>query len=264
MPAAPDPSSPEAHITAMRVRFAELRKRQNAARGQLIILSLVIIVLFGAFAIATYTRVTGNFERSAVQKAVSDRLPQILPIAGEQLTKAATNALPVYKALATDRYEKVRTDLSRKALDRLYKIPEETGSQMSDRLHLSFDKALKRVEPDIKKAFPSLTDAQKQDILNVYFNDAIDARNKEIASHITNIYTAELVKVHNAFNSFDVPSDDNSGDPGRIHKDFLHTLLVLADYELLNDDILTVGTGASAMPVKTNRATPTTQQASAQ
>ncbi len=261
--AAPDPSSPEAQITAMRVRFAELRKRQNGSRAQLIILTLVIVALFGIFAIATYSRVTGNFDHAAVQKAVQDRLPDILPVAGEQLQKAATNAMPVYKQLATERYEKVRGELAHKALERVYKIPEETGTQMSDQLHLSFEKALKKVEPDLKKAFPSLTDQQKQDILNVYFNDAIEARNKEIATHITNIYSAELVKVHNAFDSFDVPTNDNPDNSNKVHRDFLHTLLVLADYELMNGDILSVGAGNSAIPVGDHKiAAPTTQQAS--
>ncbi len=196
----------------------------------------MIVALFGIFAIATYSRITGNFERSAVQKAVADRLPDILPVAGQQLQKAATNALPVYKQLATERYEKVRGELAHKSLDRVYRIPEETGTQMSDQLHLSFEKALKKVEPDLKKAFPSLTNQQKQDILNVYFNDAIEARNKEIATHITNIYSAELVKVHNAFDSFDVPTNDNPWTtPTKLHRDFLHTLLVLADYAELHE-----------------------------
>jgi hypothetical protein len=230
-------SSPDVDVAALRHRFGELRKRQADAGRTLVAFAFVVVALFGTFAYVTATRVRGNFDESAVRKAVAERLPEVMPLAGAQLQKAAIGALPAYRELAVERYEKMRPELAAKAMARLDGAPERAGKLMSERLDASFAKVLKRVEPELRQKFPALTDAQKQQILSDYFRDGIEVRNKEVAQHIERLYTNELIAVHSALEKFDLPATaDGPADPDRLQRDFLHSLLVLADYEMTNPE----------------------------
>ena len=242
MTAAPTPSpGPEQEqvrqVADLRQRFADLRKSQGSSSTIVVFLVVIIAIEFTAFAYFTKQRIASNFSQVAIQKAVSDRLPQILPIAGEQLQKAATDALPTYRELAAERFQKLRPELAQRARERLEKIPEETGKLMNEQLQTAFQGALQRVEPDVKATFPSLTDQQKQDLLNVYFHDAIEQRNKAIAAHIDQIYTNELTSMDAALDNFQLPPPGEGPSTDKAQRDFLHTMLMLADYELMNGDL---------------------------
>jgi len=254
----------------MRTRFAELRQAQRAARLRVIALAVIVVIMFAAFAHFTVRRVQDNFEQRAVQQAVAERLPEVLPIAGEQLRVATLNALPTYRKLAAERFEQARPALAARARARLEKVPDETGHLLGDALHTAFDSALKRIEPDVKRTFPSLTDAQKQDLLNVYFHDAVDARNKELSAYIEKLYTNELLSMHAALDKFELPRDDAAAPAtpatgptdDKAQRDLLHTMLMLADYELLNAD--TELAADTATPARSKRrAAATTQTAAA-
>jgi hypothetical protein len=239
-PSAPTPSSPaDVDVAILRQRFAELRRCQAAARRTLVLLAVVVIGSFAAFSYFTTNRVRDNFSQAAVQKAVADRLPAVIPLAGSELQKASLNALPVYRQLAVERYQKIQPELAAKALARLDRVPHDTGRLMSERIDASFAKVLKRIEPEVTRTFPSLTDQQKRDILAHSFQEGIAERNKAIASHIESIYVNELSAVHTALDNFQVPDaheDPAAHDADRLQRDFLHSLLVLADYELMSGD----------------------------
>lgn len=238
--AEPAHTSSDVDVTILRERFAELRKRQAAGRVPLILLTLAVIAFFGVFTFMTINGVKGNFSQMAVQKAVSDRLPAVIPLAGAQLQKAAVNALPVYRDLAVERYEKVRPVLAEKTMARLDRIPDESAKMMNEALDASFARVLKRIEPEFNKAFPGLSDAQKQEILSGYFHDMIEARNKTVASHIDAMYTNDMIGVHAALDHFNLPGEEAKASPDELQREFLHSMLVLADYELMNGDVFQV------------------------
>jgi hypothetical protein len=117
---------------------------------------------------------------------------------------------------------------------------------MSERVAASFDKVLKRVEPELRQTFPSLTDEQKRQVLADYFHEGIQERNQAIASHIEKMYTNELIAVHSALDKFDVPEASAAADPGRLQRDFLRSLLAVADYELANAGDVSAPVGGQA------------------
>ncbi len=241
-------SSPDVDVAALRQHFAELRKRQAGAGRTLVVFAAAVVVLFGAFAYFTVSRVRDNFDQGAVRQAVSERLPAVMPLAGAQVQKAALGAVPVYRELAVERYEKIRPELAAKAMARLDGVPDRAGKLMSERLDASFAKVLKRVEPELRQKFPALTEAQKQQILSDYFRDGIEVRNREVAQHIERLYTNELIAAHSALEKFNVPAaaDGPTADPEQLQRDFLHSLLVLADYEMTNPAETTTKSGAAA------------------
>jgi hypothetical protein len=245
--ASPPSAAGTSEVARLRNRFAELRRAEAAARMRLLGVVVVVVLLFAGFAYTTVRRVQDNFNQPAVQKAVADRLPHVMPPAGEQLQKAVTNAMPTYRKLAAERFEKARPALAAKSRARLEKIPDETGHLMGDALHAALAGAQRRIEPEVRQTFPSLTDAQKQDLLNVYFHDAVEARNKDLAAHIDGLYTKELVAMHAALDTFELPRPEQTPAVDKVQRDFLHTLLTLADFELLNADD---AAAADAMPAR--------------
>jgi hypothetical protein len=262
-PASPQASS-DPDVARLRQRFAELRRADAASRRRMLAVVAVVVVLFAAFAYTTVHRVQSNFNQPAVQKAVAERLPQVMPPAGEQLQKAAVNAMPTYRKLAAERFQKARPELAAKTRARLEKIPDETGHMMTETLHTAFDAAQRRIEPEVKQAFPSLTDAQKQDLLTVYFHDAIAARDKDLAAHIGGVYAKELVTMHGALENFELPRDEAAPTLDKAQRDFLHTLLVLADFEVLNGDAAPSTTDAARTAgARVGTTAPTTQTSAA-
>lgn len=261
--ASPPSSAGSSEVARLRHRFAELRRAEAAARMRLLGVVVVVVLLFAGFAYTTVNRVQDNFNQPAVQKAVADRLPHVMPPASEQLQKALTNAMPTYRKLAAERFEKARPALAAKSRARLEKIPDETGHLMADALRAAFAGAQRRIEPEVKQAFPTLADAQKQDLLNVYFHDAIDARNKDLARHIDGIYTKELVAMHAALDGFELPRPEQTPPVDKVQRDFLHTLLTLADFELMNADAMAEADAAPARAVRPRGGTtaPTTRPA---
>lgn len=249
----PPVNTPDVDVAALRQRFAELRKRQVAAGRTLVFVSAAVVAMFGAFTYFTAERVRDNFSPTAVQQAVSARLPEVMPLAGAQLQKAATAAFPVYRDLAVEQYEKIRPELTAKAMARLDGVPDRAGHMMSEQLDASFAKVLKRIEPEVQKTFPALTDSQKQQILADYFHDGIAVRNQAIASHIERMYTNELIAVHSALEKFDVPGADEAAAPEQLQRDFLRSLLALADYELANDGAAPAEGRTAAKPAKSDR-----------
>lgn len=245
----PAVSTADVDVAVIRRRFEELRKRQSSARRTLVATTTLVAALFAGFAHLTVNRVRDNFSEAAVQKAVAKRLPEVAPLAGAQLQKAAVNALPVYRDLAVERYEKLRPQLAERALIRLDQVPERTGRLMSERLDASFARVLQRIEPELRATFPSLTDEQRRDLLTVYFMDGIAERNQAIASHIEGLYTNELIDAHAALEKLDLPAADETLDPDQMQRDFLRSLLVLADYELSQG-------APSPAPRQANRPTP--------
>ncbi|HZZ42072.1 MAG TPA: hypothetical protein VFE58_03980 [Tepidisphaeraceae bacterium] len=227
--------SSEVDVAGLRERFEELRRKQAVAGKILGGMAVVLVGLFGAFTYFTVGKVKDNFNQGAVQKAVAEHLPAVMPLAGAQVQKATLASLPVYRDLAVQQFAKIQPELAEKAMARLDGVPDRAGKMMSEKLAEAFDGALKRVEPEVKQAFPGLTDGQKQQLLADYFQDEIAVRNKAIAGHIEGIYTNELIAARSSLDQFEVVGK-GPADAKELQREFFHSLLVLVDYELMNGD----------------------------
>jgi len=229
---APTASGIESQLGALQRRVEELKRVQATSRRITAVLAVIVVMEFAAFAFFTSRGVQSNFKQEDVQKAVAAKVPEVTPVLRDRLVTVAKNTLPVYREQAQARFAKVGPEVAHDALDRLQKLPEENGQELNKHLQIAFEAALSRVEPDMKSAFPSLSDEQKASIIHSHFMGAIHKENETLAKHVNEIAENELKQMRQILEKFDVPSDTNPATRRAREREFLHALIdVMMDGE---------------------------------
>lgn len=213
-------------------KFKLLRRWQAAGKVVTAVTVVAVAGLFARFAVGTRDEVRGNFTDERTLAALHAAVPKVAPVVGGALREVATEAAPVYQKLAAERFQAVRNNLGAKAVIRLQALPEEAGKLMATRLHDTFDRVLARIGPDLKATFPALTDEQRRDVVIDHFLRTIDDRNRHLAGKIDTIVVNESAKVHAILEKFELPPDTLAGSDEELHREFVRTLLVLAEQEL--------------------------------
>lgn len=228
----PTASGIESQLGALQRRVEELKRVQATSRRITAVLAVLVVLEFAAFAFYTSRGLQQNFRQEDVQKAVAARVPEVTPVLRDHLVTVARNTLPVYREQATQRFQKVGPEVAHDALDRLEKLPEENGQELNKHLQIAFEAALSRVEPDMKSAFPSLSDEQKASLLHSYFVSAIHKENEAIAKHVNEMADNELRQMKQVLDKFDVPSETTPAARRAREREFLHALVdVMMDGE---------------------------------
>jgi hypothetical protein len=225
-------SSPTGDTAQLRNKFAELRQLQAIGRAQLWCLAFAVIAIFGAFALTTYRQTEQNFSKENITSAATAAVPDLAPVVTAELTRVATSVLPAYKDLALDRFTAVGPQVSAAAIVRLERLPKDAGEVMGNRLIETFDRVIKRIEPEVNATFPSLTDATRRDVLAAHFFNVIEKKNDELATHINTTFTNELIRLHAILEKFYIPETLTQTEAAQLQKRFLSSLLGLAQYEL--------------------------------
>jgi hypothetical protein len=228
----PTASGIEAEVNRLSQTVGELRRVQATSRRITTILALILVAEFAVFTYFTLQHVQANFSQDDLQKAVAERVPQVTPELQQRIVAVARKTMPVYRELATERFQKVGPEIARDALARLQRLPQENGEELNSHLQKAFDTALSRIEPDMKKAFPSLSEEQQVSILHAEFLGAVDKENEEIAHHINGLAENELKSMNEVLNRFDIPSEASMMSPQAREREFLHALVdVMMDGE---------------------------------
>jgi hypothetical protein len=241
------PSGIETELVRLQRRVDELRRVQARSRRITMILAIIVVAEFAAFTFYTTRNVQANFNKDDVQRAVAQRVPELTPVLRERLVSVAQHTFPVYKEEATKTFQKTGPQVARDALERLQRLPEENGQELNKHLQIAFEVAVSRVEPDMKSAFPSLSDEQKTSILHQEFLGAVSKENDDIAKHITEISENELKTMKQVLQKFDVPSETSDEGRRTREREFLHALV-----DVMMDGEFTLKTP----PAPTTRPTP--------
>ena len=222
---APTAAGVNSEIGRLTQRVEELRRVGAMSRRVTLLLVVIAVVEFAAFSYFTVHQVQSNFNQDDVSKAVATLVPQVTPQIRTHLQTVAEHTLPIYRTAATERFQKVGPEVARDALARLEKLPEENGEELNAQLKTAFKNALDRLEPDIKKAFPTLSNEQRVSILHDEFLGAIDKENDAIAHHVNSMADSELQNMKQVLEKFDVPSDTSPAARREREREFLHALV---------------------------------------
>jgi hypothetical protein len=161
----------------------------------------------------------------------------------------AQHVLPVYRDEAMQRFEKVGPQVAQDALGRLEKLPEENGQMLRDRLKLALDAAVVKVQPDMRKTFPTLTDDKKAQILQEEFAARVEKQNGLLAKHITDIYDNQLKAMRDVLDKFDIPTEASARERMAREREFLHELVdVMMDSDVSFAGVSPAPPGPSTMP----------------
>jgi len=210
-------------------QLAELSRLQSSSRTQLVGVVVAIVLMFLVFMYTTYDKLRDNFNPDAIQQSMSARAVELAPQAGVRLRGAATNAMPTYRTLAMQRLQAISPDLARQAVDRFKKIPNSTGALMTERLNITFDNVIKRLEPDVTAAFPTLDKDTQHKMLLEFRDKMVAEENDNIKRHVSALYTAELVRLQDALDRFDHTVPMNA-DADTLSRNFLRGLIQYCDY----------------------------------
>ena len=224
-------------VAAMRRELAELQREvrdlrslQASGRWWVWGSTALIILMFSVFMYATYARIRGNFGQPAMQQAIKEHGQELMPLTRAMLVSAGRDMLPVYRDAITAVLHKRGPAAATAAVKGLRQLPEESGKEFQDKLRAAFDAAVNKIEPDFKAAFPDVTDDRRQQIMQAFVADEIDAQNKRIAARVDQLYTEDLAHMQAVLDKYDLPQ--GPAGPARqqaLEKQFLHTMVALLD-----------------------------------
>jgi len=226
-PASVDEMSRE--VDQIQKRLVELRQLQARGRSQFIAISILIVLMFAVFMGATYWRIRDNFNPEAVQKAVNDRGPAVLPLARDLLVHAGKNAMPAYREALVQGMRQHGPDLASETLARFQQVPEHNGKVMQDKLQVTFANAIKKVDPDFKAAFPSLSDEQRQHLVQDFLMSQIEEQNKRVASRCNQLLSNDLARLNETLDKFQIEDANQPKDAEALEHQFLRTMVAILD-----------------------------------
>ena len=221
----PTASGVNSELNRLTQRVDELRRMGAISRRITLILVVIVLAEFGIFSYFTLHHVQSNFNQADLQKAVAERVPQVTPVLTSHLQTVVKDTLPIYRTQATERFQKVGPEVARDALSRLEKLPHENGEELNRQLQVALQGALTRLDPDVKKSFPSLSDEQRASILHQEFLGAVDKENEAIAHHLDGMADGELQNMKQVLEKFDVPADTSPTARKSREREFLHALV---------------------------------------
>jgi hypothetical protein len=211
-----------------------------------LVLLVVIIAQFAAFAYFTKKHVSDNFDTAAVQRAINERVPQLTPQVRDRMMTVAEHVLPVYRDEAMKRFQKVGPEVAQDALNRLQKLPEDNGRMLHDRLVVALNNSVEAVRPDLNKTFPTLTNDKKAEILQEEFAARVGKQNDLIAKRISEIYDTQLKTMRDVLDKFDVPTDTSARERVAREREFLHALVDV----MMDSDVSFAGVSPEAAPAR--------------
>jgi hypothetical protein len=255
----PTPSNPaqlEAHVERLQKQLDRMQGLQSSSRWIMLLLVVIVMGELAAFVYYTRANLYENFETAAVQRTISQRLPELTPRIRDRIMMVSEHVLPVYRDEAMKRFEKVGPEVASDALGRLQKLPEENGKMLQDRLKVALDGAITQIRPDMNKTFPTLADDKKMQILQEEFTGRVDKQNELLAKHITGIYDGQLKSMKDVLDKFDIPSDTNERQRVAREREFLHALV-----DVMMDSDMTFSGAPAAPPAPKPTTMPTASAA---
>ncbi len=227
-PTSPTAADMEREIERLRQKTKELYDLQVTGRRQVIYGAVVIVLMFAVFMYETYARIQGNFSSDHVQAALNERAPQVVPLATRLVMESGRNAMPTYREEIAKTMRERGPELAIEAKKQLDKLPDQTGKLLEDRLNATFNKVIHQIEPRLQKDFPNMTEEERHLMIQAFVAQQIEAQNKQVADHINQLYTNDLIQMHQVLLKFKLPADANI-DESELERKFLHTMVMLLD-----------------------------------
>ncbi len=236
LPAGSTPGGSTTALDAMRREVVDLHKqvsdlRALQASGRLWVWgsTALIILMFAVFMYATYHRIRGNFDQQAMQQAIRDHGADVEPMALSLLTSAGQDAMPVYRDAIASTFRTRGPAAATAAVARLRQVPEQSGKEFQDKVKVTFDAAIAKIEPEFKADYPSVSDEKRQQIMQSFVADQIESQNKRIATRVDQLYTNDLIHMQGVLDKYDLPMPAGPDGQRVLEKQFLHTMVALLD-----------------------------------
>jgi hypothetical protein len=221
------PSVMEGEIDAIWRKLDELRKVQSSSRNTVLLLTIFLVVISIVFLVLMYRKLESNFSPEAVQQAVTEAAPLVLPEAAMRLMNAGASLVPEYRTKAMERLTKVAPEVAADARKRLAAVPTEMSTALTPLVQKTVDDVFAKVSPDVESKITGLTDQQKTELLR----DFHEQLTKDVTDRAATLAQEETDRLNESLGKF-----DTHAAPGEttddLQRQFLHNLIMQMDYEL--------------------------------
>lgn len=218
----------EHEVDNLRKQLDELRALQTRSRIFTIIFIIVLVVLFVVFLIATTSRIHSNFTREAVEKAVGENTQAIVPHFTREIQLASAEVLPVYRDLALERFKVVGPEIAKETLEKFRNLPKDNLDVLHGRMQLSMNRIVENISPELHQLLAQLPDDRETAAIQAFHKRLVD----DVTSRGETLANEQVSRLQTILTKFDVAAPRNKG-PEELERDFVHGLLLMADYELM-------------------------------
>jgi hypothetical protein len=233
-PDGPDPASTarlEQAVDDIAGKLRQLQAGQRAMRLEMIITSLVALALLLGFSARTYLSVRENLRQDKVEQALQARVQEMLPDLRDRAVRSVVAAAPTYRDLAIRRFDAIRPELADRFVREAQKLPQDLERQITKDLELSFNRVSGRLEADLRKEFPKLRPEHLKSIGD-HIQGELLVQGDDLSKYARGICEQEFARINGVLAKFEVP-DVRAADKQELERQFLHDLLMLADYEFI-------------------------------
>jgi hypothetical protein len=230
-PTPPSPAELNRTADAIAARIAELRHIQAAVRWQMTITTLLILALMLIFALTTYNKVRHNLSAERMQDALSTKASIILPELQPRFMAALQQVEPTYRDLAMERLKMVAPQVQERFRNRVESLPRELQDELRQDLMSSVQRVESKLQDELKQQYPKLTDEQLRS-LGEQLHTGLAAEGQKLAQRMQGLLQQELTKLEDVLDDFPLPNVTEA-QPDELQKLFVHSLIMMADHELL-------------------------------
>ncbi len=235
------PDSPDAAASMARLGHAvddiagklrDLQAAQRAMRLEMIATSILLVALLVGFTARTYLSVRENLRQDRVEQALQAQVQQMLPDLRDRAVRSVVAAAPTYRDLAIKRFETIRPELTDRFVREAEKLPQDLERQITKDIEGSFNRVSVRLDADLRKEFPKLRPEHVKSIGD-HLKAELLTQGDDLSKYVKGLCDAEFAKVSAVLGKFEVP-DVRAVDKQDLERQFLHDLLMLADYEFVS------------------------------
>lgn len=226
-----NPAGLEREVDNLRQRFETLQRQQSAARATTLLATLVIIVLFACFGWALFRAGRANLAQEEMREAFVKEAEVIRPDVERHLQSALDVAWPRYRAEGEKRLREVGPEVAAAFRDEFQDLPTEAGQEMTSQLQETLQRVVAKVEPDLRKRFPSLTEERIARMLEEFRDKHVADQTERLRQKLDTAAVTEGAEVMHILQKFNAPSSEGR-DGDQLKRDLVIAMLDYAKYQV--------------------------------
>lgn len=210
------------------------KERQRRLRWWSHGVTVAIVIVFAIYAAAFYKMIGRNLSAENFTKSIQSHMADIAPVLITSSREVMTQVAPVYLEAARKKMDSMEPEF-RKSLKKhtdIFVSNMATFAQSEFRTRLN--KIVNQQAEEFRKAYPDLTDRQIEQFINETERD-LNNLFLELSEHIVNESYPHITELKHLAETL---SDRHRHIYGfELHRLFLHKLLLLLDYEIMEGTI---------------------------
>lgn len=220
----------EQSVDDLRRKLGAMIDQQRAARTQVLLATLAIILVILVFGWNTYSTMRQNLAVEKFETIIEKKRPEFQARAEQLLNRAVKEIVPVYQELALERVREMGPVLREQAQEEFSHLPEQISSDLDEMLHKVLANVQTRVQEQLKAKFPFAAEKDPNELFAPML-DRMRAHAEQFDIETRTIVANEEQRAKNVLVKFNVP-DVEAEEKFDLEKQLIHQLLMYADYEL--------------------------------